>query len=95
MAVARASARELAEKLRNPANAALLAMSIVIYDIIAYRGVAKVEDVLSMCLVPRELCLRALERLAELGIISLKGNEVHLTPIGKRAIELARWGKEL
>ena len=91
-----ARARELAEKLRgDPAWGGLFALSIVVYDLIEYHRVAKLEQVYERCLVDRSIVDRLLRRLEELGIVELRGDEVVLTNFGRKVIELARWGRVL
>ncbi len=94
MALARVDPREIAEALRRPENAALLAMSILVYDLAHYKGIVTLKDVVDRCLAPRVLCERNLRKLEEMGIIEIRGGEVVLTPEGRKAVELARWGKE-
>jgi len=95
MAVAYASARDIAEKLKEPENAGLLAVAIVIYDLATYRGEVKLEDVASKCLFDRSLLLKLVSKLESMGVLRVSGDVIKLTPIGKKAIEVARWGREL
>jgi len=89
-----AKAKELAEKLRgDPAWGGLFALSIVIYDLIEYHRVAKLEKIYERCLMGRDLVDKMLRKLEELGIVEVRGDEVVLTSLGKKVIELARWGR--
>ncbi len=96
MATAYVSARSVAEKLRSPENAGLLAVAIVVYDLASYGGgSARVSEVLERCLAPKELCEKLLKQLESLRVVEIDGDRVRLTPMGRKVIELARWGREL
>ncbi|NPA96217.1 MAG: hypothetical protein GXO32_01280 [Crenarchaeota archaeon] len=93
--MAHASAKSIAEKLREPESAGLLAVAILVYDLAAYRGEVRIEDVVSRCLFDRSLALKLLSKLESMGVVKVSGSSVRLTTLGKKAIEVARWGREL
>jgi len=91
----RVDPRNLAEELKKLENAALLAISILVYDVTHYRGSATVKDILDRCLIPKEICEENLAKLARMGVVEIRSGSIVLTNVGKKAIELARWGREL
>ncbi len=91
------SIEELVEWLRDPAKATYLAVLIALHDNAVFHRVhpKPLNELLSKLLIPKENAISILRKLEEKGLVEVKNENVYLTELGAKVVELARWGRKI